>query len=55
MPLGAGVVIGAVGNVVTARAVIGSTKKAFGPPPATWPDAKGPDPKGPDARAMLAR
>jgi hypothetical protein len=37
MPLGAGVVIGAVGNVVTARAVIHSTKKAFGPPPATWP------------------
>lgn len=37
MPLGAGVVIGAVGNVVTARAVIHSTEKAFGPPPETWP------------------
>jgi hypothetical protein len=39
MPLGAGAVIGAVGNVVTARAVIASTEKAFGPPPAQWPDS----------------
>lgn len=39
MPLGAGVVIGAVGNVVTARAVIASTEKAFGPAPAQWPDS----------------
>jgi hypothetical protein len=38
MPLGAGVVIGAVGNVVTARAIISSTSKAFGPPPAQWPE-----------------
>jgi hypothetical protein len=40
MPLGAGVVIGAVGNVVTARAVIHSTEKAFGPPPAQWPQTQ---------------
>jgi hypothetical protein len=40
MPLGAGAVIGAVGNVVTARAVIASTEKAFGPPPGQWPDQK---------------
>jgi hypothetical protein len=39
LPLGAGVVIGAVGNVVTARAVIRSTERAFGPPPPRWPDA----------------
>lgn len=37
LPLGAGVVIGAAGNVATARAVIRSTERAFGPPPATWP------------------
>jgi hypothetical protein len=39
LPLGAGVVIGAVGNMATARAVIRSTERAFGPPPAAWPDA----------------
>jgi hypothetical protein len=39
LPLGAGVVIGAVGNVVTARAVIRSTERAFGPPPSHWPEA----------------
>lgn len=37
LPLGAGVVIGAVGNVTTARAVIRSTERAFGPPPMEWP------------------
>lgn len=36
LPLGLGVVIGAVGNVVTARAVVRSAEIAFGPPPATW-------------------
>jgi hypothetical protein len=33
-------VIGAVGNVVTARAVIHSTHKAFGPPPPQWPEPR---------------
>lgn len=37
LPLGIGVVIGAVGNVVTARAVVRSAELAFGPPPASWP------------------
>jgi hypothetical protein len=37
LPLGVGVVIGAVGNVVTARAVIRSAEIAFGAPPASWP------------------
>lgn len=37
LPLGAGVVIGAVGNVVTAKAVIRSTERAFGAPPMSWP------------------
>lgn len=37
LPLGIGVVIGAAGNVATAKAVIRSTERAFGPPPATWP------------------
>jgi len=37
LPLGIGVVIGAVGNVVTARAVVRSAEVAFGAPPAGWP------------------
>lgn len=37
LPLGIGLAIGAVGNVVTARAVIKSAAEAFGTPPATWP------------------
>jgi hypothetical protein len=38
LPLGAGAVIGALGNVATARAVIRSTDQAFGPPPPSWPE-----------------
>jgi hypothetical protein len=37
LPLGAGAVVGAAGNVATARAIIRSTERAFGPPPAQWP------------------
>jgi len=44
LPLGVGVVIGAVGNVVTARAVVRSAAVAFGPPPASWPAAGTPAP-----------
>jgi hypothetical protein len=40
LPLGVGVVIGAVGNLATARAVIRSAAQAFGPPPATWHAAR---------------
>jgi hypothetical protein len=41
LPLGIGVV-GSVGNLVTARAVIRSAEHAFGAPPAQWPrPAKG--------------
>jgi hypothetical protein len=39
LPLGIGLVIGAVGNLVIARAVIRSAERAFGPPPAQWPGA----------------
>jgi hypothetical protein len=39
LPLGVGVVIGAVGNVVTARAVVRSAEIAFGPAPKSWLDA----------------
>ena len=42
LPLGVGVVIGAVGNVATARAVIRSTERAFGQPPDRWPDPLAP-------------
>jgi hypothetical protein len=36
LPLGIGLVIGAVGNVVIARAVIRAADRAFGPAPARW-------------------
>jgi hypothetical protein len=39
LPLGIGVVIGAVGNVATARAIIRSAEVAFGTAPASWADA----------------
>jgi hypothetical protein len=39
LPLGLGVIVGAVGNVVTARAVVRSAEVAFGPAPASWLDA----------------
>jgi hypothetical protein len=38
LPLGLGVLIGGVGNVVVARAVIRAAERAFGPPPARWLD-----------------
>lgn len=46
LPFGAGAVIGAVGNVATARGVIHATELAFGPPPARWPDPVPPPPDG---------
>jgi hypothetical protein len=39
LPLGIGLVIGAVGNLVIARAIIRAADQAFGPAPAQWPDA----------------
>ncbi|WP_232668214.1 hypothetical protein [Pseudonocardia sp. TRM90224] len=42
LPLGVGVVIGAVGNIATARAVVRSAEAAFGAPPATWSEAGAP-------------
>jgi hypothetical protein len=45
LPLGIGVVVGAVGNLATARAVVRSAQAAFGTPPATWP-AGAPAPSG---------
>jgi hypothetical protein len=41
LPLGIGVVIGAFGNLVTARAVIRAAEQAFGPAPVRWPDTAG--------------
>jgi hypothetical protein len=38
LPLGAGVIIGGVGNVAAARGVIRAAEKAFGPAPARWPE-----------------
>jgi hypothetical protein len=37
LPLGLGVLIGAIGNVAGARAVIKAAEQAFGPAPARWP------------------
>src|SRR6185312_13934729 len=42
LPLGIGLVIGAAGNLATARAVIRSAELAFGSAPASWADAGGP-------------
>jgi hypothetical protein len=42
LPFGIGVLIGGVGNVVAARTVIGAAGRAFGPPPAQWPEAPAP-------------
>jgi hypothetical protein len=42
LPLGIGLVIGATGNLVIARAVIRAADRAFGPPPTQWPDAAPP-------------
>ena len=39
LPLGIGLVIGAVGNLVVAHGVIRAAERAFGPAPAQWPDA----------------
>lgn len=38
LPFGVGVLIGGVGNLVVARAVIRAAERAFGPPPARWPE-----------------
>ena len=37
LPLGVGVLIGGIGNVAAARAVIKAAEQAFGPAPARWP------------------
>jgi hypothetical protein len=39
LPLGVGVIIGAVGNVATARAVVKSAEAAFGAAPKSWAEA----------------
>lgn len=47
LPMGIGVAIGAIGNVVIARAVIRAAERAFGPAPTRWSDAGGPTPLQP--------
>jgi len=37
LPLGAGVVVGAAGNLAMAKAIINNAQRAFGPPPSEWP------------------
>ncbi|WP_028923732.1 hypothetical protein [Pseudonocardia acaciae] len=48
LPLGAGALIGATGNLAIAKGVIRSAERAFGPPPARWPDPE-PEPAPADA------
>jgi hypothetical protein len=49
LPLGIGLVIGAVGNLVIARAVIRAAERAYGPPPAQWLDTTASVPTTPSA------
>jgi hypothetical protein len=42
LPFGVGVLIGGVGNVIAARAVIRAADRAFGPSPARWPEGDRP-------------
>jgi hypothetical protein len=47
LPFGVGVLIGGVGNVAAARAVIRAAERAFGLPPAGWPEGSvSPAPSG---------
>ena len=39
LPMGIGAVIGAVGNRIAGRKIIGNSREAFGSPPARWPVA----------------
>jgi hypothetical protein len=52
LPLGIGLVIGAVGNLVVARGVIRAAERAFGAPPAQWPDATASIPTAPAPQAV---
>lgn len=38
LPFGAGVLIGGIGNVVAAKAVVRAAEQAFGPAPVRWPE-----------------
>jgi hypothetical protein len=37
LPVGIGALVGAVGNYIVGRKIVGNTRKAFGNPPARWP------------------
>ena len=39
LPVGIGVVVGAVGNYLAGRKIVRNARHAFGPPPARWPRA----------------
>jgi hypothetical protein len=48
LPLGIGLVVGAVGNLVVARAVIRAADRVFGAPPAQWPGSAPAVPAAPE-------
>jgi hypothetical protein len=37
LPVGIGVIVGAIGNRLAGRRIVGNARRAFGPPPARWP------------------
>lgn len=58
VPLGIGAALGGTGNHLFGRAVVGSARKIFGPPPAGWqdgevPSGSPPQPHGGDASAAV--
>ncbi len=54
VPFGIGAVIGGTANAAMAQGVVRSARRAFGPPPAAWPDAKPPLDAAPDFQPVSA-
>mgnify|MGYP001180920752 CR=1 FL=1 len=55
LPLGIGLVIGAVGNLVVARAVIRAAERVFGAPPEQWPGSAAAVPAAPERQPSVER
>ncbi len=37
LPVGIGIIVGAIGNRLAGKRIVGNARRAFGPPPARWP------------------
>jgi hypothetical protein len=55
LPLGIGLVVGAVGNLVVARAVIRAAERVFGAPPEQWPGSAAAVPAAPERQPSVER